>query len=287
MSIVESVLNKAKDSATVTTRDLRPMERRPGSAPTISEAPPRPHQSVNLDLDAIRRAGMLPTAELASNLSEEFRRIKWPLVAAATGKGGTVRLPRGNLLLVTSAVPGEGKSFVSLNLALSVASERDCRVLLIDADTSKARTTRLCGLIDRPGLTDLLSDESRDVDDLILDTDISGLEVLPSGRADSRSPELFASRRAERCLLELAERNPNQVIIIDSAPLLATSEAQVLARIAGQVLMVVRADLTARRAVTDAIALLEKGTVVRCVLNQMPKGPFGEQYYYNYEREPR
>jgi exopolysaccharide/PEP-CTERM locus tyrosine autokinase len=284
MSIVESVLNKAKDSNVA--REQRALDRR--TTPVVAEPAPRArHAAVSIDLEQVRRVGMLPPTEHANVIAEEFRRIKWPLVAAATGKGGTTRLPRGNLLLVTSAVPGEGKSFISMNLALSVASERDCRVLLIDADTAKARTTRLCGLIDRPGLTDLLSDETRNIDDLILDSGIPGLEVLPAGRADPRSPELFASRRAERLLQDLAERHPDQVIIIDSAPLLATSEAQVLARIAGQVLMVVRADTTARRDVMDAIALLSSGSVVRCVLNQMPSGPFGEQYYYKYEREPR
>jgi protein-tyrosine kinase len=286
MSIVESVLNKAKE--TLATRDLRTLERRAAAPQAVVEvAPAKPHQNIALDLESIRRSGMLPPAHLANTTAEEFRRIKWPLIAAAIGKGGVSRLPRGNLLLVTSAVPGEGKSYISLNLALSVASERDCRVLLVDADVAKARTSRLCGVTDRPGLTELFSEENRDVDDLILDTNIPGLEILPAGRSDPRSPELFASRRAEACLLDLAERNPEQVINIDSAPLLATSEAQVLARIAGQVLMVVRADMTARRAVTDSIALLQKETVLRTVLNQLPSGPFGEQYHYNYERDRR
>jgi protein-tyrosine kinase len=286
MSIVESVLNKAKE--TLATRELRPADRRPAATqPIVEVTTMRAHQSITLDLESMRRSGMLPPANHANTSAEEFRRIKWPLIAGAMGKGGIQRLPRGNLLLVTSAVPGEGKSYVSLNLALSVASERDCRVLLVDADVTKARTSRLCGLSDRPGLVELLAEENRSVDDLIFDTNIPGLEILPAGRSDPRSPELFASRRAETCLLELAERKPEQVIIIDSAPLLATREAQVLARVAGQVLMVVRADLTPRRAITDSIALLQKETVLRTVLNQLPSGPFGEHYHYNYELDRR
>jgi protein-tyrosine kinase len=287
MSIIESAVNRAKDSLAHPPREARPVvDGRAAVAAPLAQTPARRHQSTTLDLDSMRRAGMLPPEDHARSLAEEFRRIKWPLVAAAIGKAAE-RLARGNLLLVTSAVPGEGKSFVSLNLAMSVATERDCRVLLIDADTVKPRASRLCGLIDRPGLTDLLFEDSRDIDEFIFDTNVAGLEVLPVGRADSRSPELFASRRAERCLVEMAERHPDQVIIIDSAPLLAASEAQVLARIAGQVVMVVRADWTARREVTDAIALLEKGAVVRFVLNQMPTGLFSEQYCYKYKNESR
>jgi capsular exopolysaccharide synthesis family protein len=192
-------------------------------------------------------------------------------------------LERGNLLLVTSAVPGEGKSFVSLNLALSIAAERDCRVLLVDADPAKARISQLFGAADRAGLTELVGDERRAADSVILDTNVPGLQFLPSGRVDSRSPELFASRRAESCLKELAGRNPDQMIVLDSPPLLATSEAQVLSRTAGQVLLVVRADSTTQSALMHAIALLEAGAKVRCVLNQISSSLFGG-HYYAYER---
>ena len=294
MSIVEKALSKTKARLAGEEGNERPSPVQ--AAPSVSRAP-EPMQPpamlstrtrVTLDFEAMRAAGMLPPEELTHRYADEFRRIKWPLLAAAFGQGAAP-VDLGHLVLVTSAVPGEGKSFISMNLALNIASPTT-PVLLIDADSAKAKISRLCRLQPSPGFIDLLSDEALTLADVVVDTNVAGLQILPAGRTSTQSAELFAGRRAAQMINEISRYRGDRIVIIDSAPLLATNEAQVLSRQIGQVVMVVRGEHTPSRAVTDAVALLDRRRLIRCVINQVRAGALGDsyrQYYYAYYDERR
>ncbi len=234
---------------------------------------------LRIDLDALRAAGGLPPQNAERQIADEYRRIKWPVLERAFGRAD-VALPERNFVMVTSALPGDGKTFTSLNLALSIARERDSSVLLIDADIARARMSELLGIRQRPGLTELLEHPGTDPARHILATDIEGLRVMPAGRVSDQVPELMASQRMRDLFAELGARNRERVIIFDSSPLLATNESQVLAKLVGQVLMVVRANGTPRPAVEEAVSLLDRSRSISLVLNQM-RTVFGLGSYYS------
>jgi protein-tyrosine kinase len=202
---------------------------------------------------------------------------------------GPEAVPDGRLLMVTSSMPDEGKTFTAINLALGIAMEKDCTVLLVDADVAKAHVTQLLGLAHQPGLTDLLAGKELDPSQALIATNIEGLTVLPAGHLDAGAPELFASRRMSDLISRLAMDDPDRIVLFDSSPLLATNESQLLGRLVGQVLMVVRADHTPQPAVQEAIGMLDASKSISLVLNQV-KGDFAAEYYggyghYNYESQ--
>jgi exopolysaccharide/PEP-CTERM locus tyrosine autokinase len=224
---------------------------------------------------------LLPPEHQERALSDQYRQIKRPLIANATGRGGTEKLPRGQLIMVASAMPGEGKTFTSMNLALSLALEKDLSVLLIDADAPKPHLDRALGIAGEPGLLELLRDESLDPESLIIPTDVPTLAMLPIGTGSETTTELLASHRMEEIMAQLASNDPMRIVVIDSPPLLLTSESRVLAEAAGQVVLVVRAGVTPQQAVLDAISHLGEGKSIGLLLNQSTDiAPAG--YYYGY-----
>jgi Mrp family chromosome partitioning ATPase len=239
---------------------------------------------VSIDFDRLRAEGRLPTVALSTQVEDEIRRIKWPLLKAIEGAEG-VTPARNNLVLVTSALPGEGKTFTSLNLALSIVRDREMRVVLVDGDVARPGLTPSLGLEGRPGLNDALADTSRDVSTITYQTDVEGLYFVPAGTWNPHAPEFFAGSRMPKLMDALSRRVGRGVVIFDSPPLLATNEAQVATRFAGQVLIVVRADETAQKAVLDAIALVDKDVPIRAVLNSCRPSMLGSyygQHYYGY-----
>ncbi|MEX0729843.1 MAG: hypothetical protein WED00_11560 [Aquisalimonadaceae bacterium] len=256
----------------------------PGAAdsPLGSPSPPaRSGPPLDIDLGQLRRYGIFPPSAMEGTLRDQYRRIKRPLLANATGRGA-VAVDRGNLIMVTSAIPGEGKTFTSLNLALSIAQDPDFSVTLVDGDVARAHASKLLGVQDRPGLLDLLADESLRASDLILPTSIESLFVLPAGRPHPLSEELLSSHRMERVVSALADPTPRHIILFDSPPLLATSEAVTLSSSVGQIVMVVKASSTLRQQVTAAIELLDPEKAINLVLNQLLGGAGGSEYggYY-------
>jgi receptor protein-tyrosine kinase len=254
----------AVDIASLTARDLKPV--------------------VHLDVDQLRLERRLPPEELARQIDEEMRRVKWPLLAAIAGRGG-VAAARNNVIQVTSALPAEGKTFTSLNLALSIARDREMRVILVDGDVARPGLTPTLRLKSHRGLNDVLDDQALDVSEVTYQTSVPGLFFVPAGKWHDQSPEFFAGSRMQQVLEALSQRAGQGVVIFDSPPLLATNEAQVASRYAGQVLLVVRADQTEQRAVLDALALLEKGTPISAVLNRVEASTLSKyygQYYYGY-----
>jgi len=248
-----------------------------------------PEHAVTIDPNALRAAGMLPPVHQEHEIAQQYRRIKRPLINNALGRG-VPQLANGNLIMISSAVPGEGKTFMSLNLALSMRLEEDITVLLVDGDVVNPRLTQILGLEGRPGLLDLVKDPALSAELAILPTDMPGLSFLPAGSQEANATELVASARMHQVVSRLASDNPARLVIFDSAPLLVTTESQALAHFAGQVVMVVHADQTPQHVVFDALETLADDKSVFLVLNQTTHHSHSG-YYYDYgsgakRREP-
>ena len=222
---------------------------------------------VEIDLMRVQLSGNVSPMAERSRISEEFRVIKRPLLLNAFARGSHA-IPRGHLIMVTSPRPGEGKTFTSLNLAMSMASERELYVLLVDADVHRGTLMDRLGVKSKRGLVDMLVDERLSLQDAMLRTNIPNLTLLPSGTSHPQANELLASQRMANLMSEIADRYPDRVIIIDTPPVLASSEAGVLAMHVGQIVMVVEAGSTSRAAVEQALPLIGAGPHVNFLLNK-------------------
>jgi len=237
-------------------------------------------QSIPLNQEGLRSAGLLPPPDRERELAQQFRRIKRPLIDGALGRGSEP-IAHGDVILVTSAAPGEGKTFVSLNLALNMHLEEDATVLLVDGDVANPRLSRALGTAGVPGLLDLIRDPSLSLSSVVLATDVKGLAFLPAGRFDGKAADLLASARMSEVLSQLRGLDPSLLILFDSGPLLLTTESHVLAEAAGQILLVVCADRTPRRLVLEALHTLDEGRSVSLVLNQSMQ-PLRARHHHPY-----
>ena len=233
---------------------------------------------VSIDLERLATAGIITPETQQTSLLEQFRIIKRPVVMKAA-QSGAARVPNGNLVLVTSAVPGEGKTFTAVNLAMSIATELDHTVLLVDADPDKSDVSRVLGIEEVEGLMDYLAQPTRALSELLVKTDVAKLSVLPSGQPRANTTELLASEDMRRFADELAARYSDRIVVFDSPPLLATSGAGVLARLVGQTVMVVEAIRTPQGALREALELLKPIHNVGLVLNKSRES-FGPGYQY-------
>ena len=234
---------------------------------------------VELDLAALTARGFI-SPEAPTQIADEFRVIKRPLIRNAVGKSGAAPVKNGNLIMVTSALPGEGKTFTSVNLAMSIALEFDSTVLLVDGDVAHPQLPALLGIPSSPGLLDLLTRDDIDVGDTLIKTNVEKLTIMPAGSRHRRATELLASEQMVGLLQELGARYPDRIVIFDSPPLLATTEARVLAGHMGQILMVVSADSTARSTVQAALTTIENCEIVLMMLNKASKTEVGTYYGY-------
>lgn len=234
--------------------------------PEISE-PPRLSRSVEIDLERLAEMGYLVPSAVRSRLALDFRHIKRALLKTALEQAQqTAR--RSSLIMVTSAVAGEGKTFCALNLAMSIAMEVDTSVLLVDADVVRPSVTARLGIEADRGLLDVLNDPSLDLADVMLRTNVPKLSILPAGRPDSRSTELLSSAAMERLLAGLASRYSDRVVVFDAPPLLLTAESRVLASRVGQVLVVVDSTRTTTAQVEEAFTAVESVAAVSSILNR-------------------
>lgn len=238
----------------------------------------RTQRSVTLDIERIRQAGMVVPDAKRSRVKEEYRHIKRPLLMNAAGKGATI-VEHPNLIMVTSARQGEGKTFNAINLALSIASERDRTVLLVDADVVKPTISRFFGINSGPGLVDFLIEDSLDLSDVLVETNVPSLTILPAGNAHHLSTELLASTSMRQLAHEMSTRYSDRIVIFDSPPLLVTTEASVLAHLMGQIVMVVESAKTSQSQVKESLALLKPDMIIGFVLNKT-RSSFGSDYYY-------
>jgi exopolysaccharide/PEP-CTERM locus tyrosine autokinase len=269
MSLVERALKKLQESRAATESQSRAQtaQTEPVVAAQLVPAAAPTGKLLQIDRAALRAGELLPPPEAERRLAQDYRQIKRPLIDDALRRGATA-LPNGHTILVASALPGDGKSFTSLNLAFSMALEKDISVLLVDADLPRPHLSRVLGLGSEPGLLDALRDERLDVESLIFRTDIPGLSILPSGPPSDTATEFLASKRMETLLHSLGERDRNRIVLIDSPPLLLTTESRVLSSVVGQVVLVVSAGSTPQQAVLDAVDLIGEGKKISLILNQ-------------------
>lgn len=240
-------------------------------------------QRGTVNIARLKLAGALTPDAGRSKIAEEYRLIKRPLLTNAFGHGGNAPIPNGNLIMVTSSVPGEGKSFTAINLAISMATELESTVLLVDADVTKSSVVRYLGLDAEKGLLDVLRDPNLELSDVLIKTDIAKLTVLSSGKGFAHSTELLASSAMKNFVEDISSRYHDRIIIFDCPPLLATSEASVLATYMGQIVFVVEAERTPQEAVKDALSHLADCEHVGIVLNKAPTRTGGGDYYgYGY-----
>ena len=233
----------------------------------IRRAAARPSRLATVDRERMREAGfLLPDGTGSGPLAEELRLVKRHLLQAVAARKDVPESKRRSVL-VASAQPDEGKTFCALNLALSLAGERDIEVLLVDGDFPKPEVLTHLGIEAGPGLVDALADPAADAESFVVRTDIEGLSVLPAGRQANNVPELLASERTREVLAALAEADPRRIILFDSPPVLMASSAGVLASHVGQVLVVVRADTTVEADLKEAVGLLSASNDIALVLN--------------------
>ncbi|HJR31050.1 MAG TPA: CpsD/CapB family tyrosine-protein kinase [Pseudomonas sp.] len=245
--------------------------------PSTADSTPPWH----VDEEALQRAGLLPREDDAGGrLADEVRRVKRPLLDNVRGKD-VKPLEYAQRIVVTSAVPGEGKTFTAVSLALSLAREPDFEVLLVDGDIPKSDITQVLGLQGRPGLMEALADEHCRPSDVVVRTDIPNLLVVPAGKRHPLTAELFGGRRMESVLKGLGGHGRQRLLVFDSSPLLATPESQTLVSHMGQVVVVVGAGHTRQHEVASALEVLGDSQYVGLVLN-MSRLPAIENHYYSH-----
>jgi exopolysaccharide/PEP-CTERM locus tyrosine autokinase len=263
---------------------VAPLHAEPLAAPAAPEPEQRAARStrtVELDLSRMNDAGLVTAAGGRTSLIEDFRIIKRPLIKRAFAARKPTENP-GNLIMITSSLPGEGKTFCAVNLAMSIAMELDHTVLLVDADVARPSVLRTLGLPAQRGLMDILLDDKLDMSEVMLRTNVNTLSLLPAGTSNPRATELLASHTMKALVMEIANRYPDRIVIFDSPPLLLTSESHVLASNMGQIVMVVEAESTTQHAVKEALRQLEGCSNVNLVYNKSRAFPGTETYDYHY-----
>lgn len=241
-----------------------------------------PTTHVSFDLERLRGVGYLVPDQVRSEMAEQFRHLKRPLLKNARAKTGPTGLCSSHIM-ITSALPGEGKTFSAINLAMSMAMEVDTAVLLIDADVVRPSVFNRLGInIKPPGLLDLLTRDDLPLHEALVSTNVPKLTLMASGERNQRSTELLASTAMDKLLARLAVEYPDHVVIFDAPPLLLTNESPVLAAKVGQVVVVVEALKTRRTVIQQAFAALKNCPVVHSVLNKCDEATEGRRYGYYY-----
>jgi protein-tyrosine kinase len=238
-------------------------------------------REIEIDLSRLHKMGMVTPDGGRTAIAEEFRLIKRPLIESAFSQNAKPSNHR-NLIMVTSAIPGEGKTFCAINLAMSMAMERDHTVMLVDADVARPSVLRFLGLKAEPGLMDILHGERVDPASVMLKTNIDSFTILPAGQSHKHATELLASQAMSKLLDEIASRYPDRIVIFDSPPLLLTTEARALASQMGQIVLVVEAEGTTQHAVKDVIRQLGPNANVNLVYNKaraFSGGGYAGHYY--------
>lgn len=285
MSIIEKAAGKL-DQRKVGVTPLPEIKAKSPSNPMPSarnavgaRAPDRQIQKrVEINLTQLHHLGMVTPDQGKTLVAEEFRLIKRPLIKSAFNQAGSIK--HENLIMVTSSLPKEGKTFCAINLAMSIAMEMDHTVLLVDADVARPSVLRTLGLKSETGLMDILLDDKLDLADVMLKTNVETLSILPAGKSHKHATELLASQVMSSLLDEIANRYPDRIVIFDSPPLLLTTEASVLASHMGQIVMVVEAETTTQHAVKDALRQIETCANINLVYNKAKAFPGGNYYGY-------
>lgn len=236
---------------------------------------------IDIDLNRLYQLGIVTPNQGKTQVAEQFRIIKRPILTKAL-KQRTENGKHGNLIMISSALAAEGKSFCALSLAMSIASEMDNRVLLVDADVARPSIPRILGFGVKKGLLDILLDEQLDIADVLNKTSVEKLSIITAGAPHPHATELLASQSMEKTLDELAQRYNDRIIIFDSPPLLLTSEAHVLAARMGQIILVVEAERTAQQELKLALSQIESCENISLIYNKDRALSHSEYYGYYY-----
>jgi len=239
------------------------------------------NKQFEINWEKLAGLGFLVPGDANTRMIEEFRNIKRPLLENAFG-AASIGIQRPNLILVTSSVPGEGKTFNSINLAISIANERDKNVLLIDADVARPSISKTLGIQAEYGLIDYLERDDLDYSDIEYTTNLPGLNIITAGKQHKYSTELLSSNKMAAFAADLSGRYPDRVVIFDSPPLLAATQADVLAKLVGQVILVIEAEKTLQSMVKTSVEKLSACDVVLVLLNKTSPEPMGWHYGYGY-----
>ena len=247
------------------------------------QPPPQESDKVYIK-EILRKNNMLVHgSRLGPQFADEYRRIKRPLLSNVFGKSSSL-VEKGNLILVTSAIPGEGKTHTAINLALSIAQERDHTVLLVDCDVTRHGASRMLEIADRPGLVDIIESDSFTVGDAILRTDVPELCLISAGKQHEFVTELLASQKMSELVAEIGERYSDRVVIFDGPPLLPTPQTQVLTSLVGQVVFVIEAGKTPQSIVEEALNMIPEEQATGLVMNKGEGISSYKSYYYGYNK---
>lgn len=287
ISLIEKAAGRlARPSLPIEPLPLRQSEGRSGPRAVKPPATkPQEREVASLDFQKLEENGFITPNNTHARISEEFRLIKRSILRRYNEADG----PNANIIMVTSALSGEGKTFTAINLAMSIAFERDFRVLLVDADVRKADMLTQLGIKPGRGLVDVLVDETLDLSDVMIRTDLDGLTVLPSGKSHNLSTELLASKGMADLIDEISRRYADRIVVFDTPPVLLTSEAAALTQHVGQTVFVVKAEHTSRETVKEALEVLKPARNVALVLNAVhpqlgqTKFAYGSSRFYHKE----
>jgi protein-tyrosine kinase len=251
---------------------------------TALTVPPafEPGRMPPLDMAALEKAGLVVGHKVRTRISEEFRITVGHLLRSmqanySPGRGAP------NVIMLTSARPGEGKSFSSLNLAGSIAQHTQREVLLMDVDAKQRSISSQLGLTDRPGLLDLSNNTSLRIEDVIIKTSIPHLSLMPVGSGQSGGLDITQTRPVTALVERIARRFPNSVVLLDAPPCLSTSDPSTLAPFVGQIVLVVEAERTQRNEVIAALDLIKACPSVTLMLNKIrltTSYTFGAYHYF-------
>ncbi|ASP47965.1 XrtA-associated tyrosine autokinase [Cognaticolwellia beringensis] len=279
MSIIEKALAKQQQKNTQNTGTSDQTSGQQQVKNNIADVAPK--TALTLDKKSLSERGYLIDNGTRHSIKDEFRQIKRKLLNNAFGNAAKT-LHHSNLIMVSSAKPNEGKTFVAINLALSIALEQDKTVLLIDADVLRPSVVRELGVQENPGIIDYLLGDSEQVSDIIYDTDIDKLKLIPAGKPHHLSNELLASEKMATFANELANRYPDRIVIFDCPPLIGATETLVLANLMGQALIVVEESKTTIADIQAATEHLNENLALGLVLNKAIRSHKDLYGYYGY-----
>lgn len=276
-----------------TARDERQNASPPAAEIQGTSASANESRRFDVDMVALAERGVVTPGSARSRLADELRVIKRPLLRNVAGKSAAP-IRDANLIMITSALPHEGKTTISANLAMSMAMELDHTVLLVDADVARPSLPGMFGFGHRKGLLDLLTDNTLELNQVLLRTNVEKLSILPAGTQHPRATELLASAAMNQLLADMSRRYSDRIIIFDSPPLLLTTESRALAAHMGQIVVVVRAEITLRSEVIRALATIEACPVKMVLLNGANSSldqhgygyGYGDGYGYGYGASP-
>lgn len=230
-----------------------------------------------VSIATLEQAGLMVARMNRTRTTEEYR-IVIGRVLRALHEAKDADFPLGpdasaNVVMVTSARPGEGKSFTSLNLGGSISQNAGESVLIVDVDAKKDSLSDMLGLSDRKGFLDLVADPSLLPDDLIIPSDLPNLSFLALGSRsivrDGADEMGVEERRLTPPIKRLAQRFPRTLVLLDAPPCLSTSDPHTLSPSVGQVVVVVEAERTQRNDVEAAIDMIKVCPNITMLLNKV------------------